>query len=107
MALSRLSITALKLDPEALSLALSAAIDFERFADFAEPLSQALDSSIIERQWGADRHQWLLEFEGSQIWLHYEFYGGSCWLATLRPTDFDVLEYLATLLTPYLISEAL
>ncbi|MGL5360129.1 MAG: DUF3630 family protein, partial [Shewanella sp.] len=90
-----------------LSLAISANIDFERFDEFAEPLRRALDCSVIERQWGADRHQWLLEFEGSQLWLNYEFYGGSCWLAAQRPDDFDVLEYLATLLTPYLISETL
>ena len=97
-----MKLQAIHLDKAALSLAISAEIDFDRFADFAEPLVAALDCHVRERQWGADRHQWLLEFEGSQLWLNYEFYGNICWLSTEREADFEVLEYLATLLKPYL-----
>ncbi|MGZ9897019.1 DUF3630 family protein [Shewanella gaetbuli] len=89
------------LDRDNLSLMISAEIDFEHFEQFAEPLAAALDCSIGERQWGADRHQWLLDFEGSQLWLHYEFYGDICWISTKRADEFDVLEYLYGLLTPY------
>ena len=100
--LKAISLDTISLDRSALSLAVSADIDFDRFADFAEPLAAALDCTVRERQWGADRHQWLLEFEGSQLWLNYEFYGNICWLSTEREADFEVLEYLATLLQPHL-----
>lgn len=97
-----MKLQAIHLDKAALSLAINAEIDFDHFTDFAEPLVAALDCHVRERQWGADRHQWLLEFEGSQLWLNYEFYGNICWLSTEREADFEVLEYLATLLKPYL-----
>lgn len=100
--LKAISLDTIRLDRSALSLAVSADIDFDRFADFAEPLAAALDCTVRERQWGADRHQWLLEFEGRQLWLSYEFYGNICWLSIEREADFEVLEYLATLLQPHL-----
>ena len=100
--LKAMSLDTISLDKSALSLAVSADIDFDCFADFAEPLAAALDCTVRERQWGADRHQWLLEFEGSQLWLNYEFYGNICWLSTEREADFEVLEYLAILLQPHL-----
>ena len=100
--LKAMSLDTISLDKSTLSLAVSADIDFDCFADFAEPLAAALDCTVRERQWGADRHQWLLEFEGSQLWLNYEFYGNICWLSTEREADFEVLEYLATLLQPHL-----
>jgi hypothetical protein len=102
-----MKLHAISLDSGALSLAISADIDFDRFEDFAEPLVAALDCQVRERQWGADRHQWLLEFEGCQLWLNYEFYGNICWLSTEREADFEVLEYLATLLKSHLLSESL
>ena len=100
--LKAISLDTISLDRSALSLAVSADIDFDRFADFAEPLAAALDCTVRERQWGADRHQWLLEFEGSQLWLNYEFYGNICWLSVEREADVEVLEYLATLLSRHL-----
>ncbi|UCX03362.1 DUF3630 family protein [Shewanella glacialimarina] len=100
-----MNIESATLDRENLSLLISANINFEQFADFAEPLAAALDCQIRERQWGADRHQWLLDFEGSQLWLHYEFYGDICWLSTERQDEFDVLVYLHSLLQPYIQSK--
>lgn len=88
----------LTLDRESKSLSISDDISFDRFEGFAEPLAQALDCRVIERHWGADRHQWLLEFEGTLLQLNYEFYGDICWLSVERDDDFEVLEYLATLL---------
>ena len=97
-----LKISQLTLDADSLSLAIEAEVDFEHFSDFAEPFVRALDCHVRERQWGADRHQWLLDFEGSLIGLHYEFYGDICWLSCERAADFEVLVYLAGLLQPYL-----
>lgn len=94
----------LQLDPEAKSLSLKADIDFEQFELFAEPLVSAMDCRIIERQWGADRHQWLLDFEGCRVGLHYEFYGDICWLSVDNEQDVEVLTYLMTLLKPFVLA---
>ena len=97
-----MKLNAIKLARETLSLSVLADIDFEQFELFAEPLAAAIDCRVVEKQWGADRHQWLLEFEGSHIQLHYEFYGDICWLATEREDEFEVLVYLAELMKPHL-----
>ncbi|MCL1112030.1 MULTISPECIES: DUF3630 family protein [Shewanella] len=89
-----------KFDPDALSIMIQAQVDFEQFEQFAEPLAAALDCDIRERQWGADRHQWLLNFEGCPVWLHYEFYGDICWLSVDSANDIEVLGFLTHLLTP-------
>ncbi|MBB1269372.1 DUF3630 family protein [Shewanella sp. SR44-3] len=93
-------LASVQLNQQALSLLIEADIDFEAFEEFAEPLAKALDCQVRERQWGADRHQWLLDFEGSQLWLNYEFYGDICWISTQNAAEFDVLQYLASLLQP-------
>jgi hypothetical protein len=95
-----ITITSVQLNQQALSLHIEADIDFDAFDAFAEPLALALDCQVRERQWGADRHQWLLDFEGSPLWLNYEFYGDICWLSTQNDAEFDVLQYLAGLLQP-------
>lgn len=98
----KMKLNAIQLDSAALSLSVSGDIDFDHFETFAEPLAQALDCRVRERQWGADRHQWLLDFEGTPLWLNYEFYGNICWLSVEREADVEVLEYLATLLSRHL-----
>ncbi|GIU42568.1 hypothetical protein BEL05_01665 [Shewanella colwelliana] len=95
------------LDAASKSLSIRDTIDFDRFELFAEPLVLSLDCRIIERHWGADRHQWLLEFEGTLLQLNYEFYGDSCWLSVERSEDVEVLEYLETLLSQSRLSKAL
>lgn len=93
-----MKISTVSVDPQAKSLSIVAEIDFDRFELFAEALVKALDCRVIERHWGADRHQWLLDFEGSLLQLNYEFYGDVCWLSVERDDDVEVLVYLATLL---------
>jgi hypothetical protein len=91
-----------QLDPQALSIVIQAEVDFEQFERFAEPLAAVLDCDIRDRQWGADRHQWLLNFEGSPLWLNYEFYGDICWISTDNAKELDVLAFLLTLLAPHI-----
>ncbi len=86
------------LNLQARTLSITADILFDQFEHFAEPLVQSMDCRIIERHWGADRHQWLLDFEGTLLQLNYEFYGDICWLSVERDDDVEVLEYLAKLL---------
>ncbi|QSX40613.1 DUF3630 family protein [Shewanella cyperi] len=86
------------LDNDAGTLQIRGEINFDDFAAFAEPLVESLDCRVLERQWGADRHQWLLDFEGCQLWLNYEFYGDVAWLASDRAEDIEVLAFLEHLL---------
>ncbi len=97
-----MKLSGLKLDAQARSLSIEADINFDQFEKFAEPLSRAIDSRVIEQHDGADRHQWLLFFEGTYIQLNYEFYGDICWLSVERDDEFEVLEYLESLLRSWL-----
>ncbi|MCL2916241.1 DUF3630 family protein [Shewanella corallii] len=96
--MEQIKVAGFQLDPTNLSLQIHAQVDFEQFDDFALPLTTALDCRILEKQWGADRHQWLLDFEGTRLWLHYEFYGDICWLSVERQDELEVLDYLSRLL---------
>ncbi|BAJ03936.1 DUF3630 family protein [Shewanella violacea] len=93
-----MKLESLQLDPVAKSLSIQAKIDFDQFDLFAEPLAAAMDARVIERHDGADRHQWLLTFEGTLIQLNYEFYAEICWLSVEAEDEVEVLEYLASLL---------
>lgn len=70
------------------------ALDWDSFPALADALLQEWELVVIEREWGADRHSWLLEFEGSRLRLEYEHYSG-CWLTTVHPADQEVLFWLA------------
>ncbi|NRB24467.1 DUF3630 family protein [Shewanella sp.] len=93
-----MKLESLQLDQVANSLSIQAQIDFEQFHLFAEPLAAAMDARVVERHDGADRHQWLLIFEGTHMQLNYEFYADICWLNVENEAEFEVLEYLAGLL---------
>ena len=93
-----MKLESLQLDQVANSLSIQAQIDFEQFHLFAEPLAAAMDARVVERHDGADRHQWLLIFEGTHMQLNYEFYADICWLSVESEAEFEVLEYLASLL---------
>ena len=67
---------------------------WDNFPALAEALVEGWELIPIEREWGADRHSWLLEFEGSRIRLEYEHYSG-CWLEAVRPADREALLWLA------------
>ncbi|MBR9728171.1 DUF3630 family protein [Shewanella intestini] len=95
-----LKIFSVKFDNSDSSLLIEAEVDFDHFEQFAEPLALAMDCEIKERQWGADRHQWRLMFEGTGLVMHYEFYGNICWIKPERPQDGEVIEYLAALIKP-------
>ncbi|MFQ6371915.1 DUF3630 family protein [Shewanella sp. YIC-542] len=86
-----------RLDRQAQTLFFSVTCDFEQFPQLAARLCQCLDLQVVAQEWGADRHQWLVEFEGTRLWLHFESYSTSCWLSCQQPQDMDVLQYLQTL----------
>ena len=69
-------------------------LDWGSFPTPAEGLLQEWELAALERGWGADRHSWLLEFEGSRFRLEYEHYSG-CWLAAVQPDGAEALLWLA------------
>ncbi|MGL5326350.1 MAG: DUF3630 family protein [Aeromonas sp.] len=70
------------------------ALDWDMFPALAKALLQEWELVVLERECGADRHSWLLEFEGSWLRLEYEHYSG-CWLTAVHPADREVLFWLA------------
>lgn len=87
------------LDHKNLSLLIHAEIDFDNFAEYAQSLLKNIDCTLVEKNWGADRHQWLLDFEGCRLWLNYEFYTDSCWLHVEKSEDLPVLTFIFQLLS--------
>lgn len=69
------------------------ALCWDNFPALAEALLQGWELRLQGKEWGADRHSWLLEFEGSQLRLEYEHHGG-CWLAAVQPADREVVLWL-------------
>lgn len=83
-----------QIDEEAGVLTLSCpGLCWDNFPALAEALVQGWELASLERDWGADRHSWLLEFEGSQLRLEYEHHSG-CWLEAVRPADREVALWL-------------
>ncbi|MCW8333099.1 DUF3630 family protein [Vibrio sp. SCSIO 43135] len=72
--------------------------DFDYFPELGEQLVSMLSASVIEKQWDADIHSWLIDFEGCQLFLKAEHYSESLWLEALSVADSqEELDYLAGL----------
>ncbi|KUJ00539.1 DUF3630 family protein [Vibrio sp. MEBiC08052] len=74
--------------------------DFDSFPRLGARLIELLPASIIEKQCDADIHTWLIDFEGTRLFLKAEHYAGALWLETLNPTeDREITDFLARMLT--------
>ncbi|GLT18981.1 aminopeptidase [Vibrio zhanjiangensis] len=72
--------------------------DFDSFPQMAEHLLQQLSATVVEKQWDADIHSWLIDFEGCQMLLKSEHYSESVWLEALNvKSSREELDYLANL----------
>ncbi|EGA68273.1 hypothetical protein VISI1226_18406 [Vibrio sinaloensis DSM 21326] len=72
--------------------------DFDSFPQLADKLVKLLSASVIEKQWDADIHSWLIDFEGCQLFLKSEHYSESVWLEALSIDDSQQeLDFLASL----------
>ncbi|SHO58278.1 DUF3630 family protein [Vibrio quintilis] len=70
--------------------------DFDSFPSLGETLVSLLSAHIKEKQTDADLHTWLIDFEGTSLFLKAEHYSGSIWLEALqREQSFEVLDYIA------------
>ncbi|WP_028111346.1 DUF3630 family protein [Ferrimonas kyonanensis] len=75
------------------------AADDDTLAQLVPLMLARLDCRLLEHSWGADRHLWLLEFEGCRLALQYEALCDTLWLQAERAGDQEVTEYLAQLWT--------
>ncbi|MGO1246576.1 MAG: DUF3630 family protein [Oceanisphaera sp.] len=69
-------------------------LTFNNFAPWAERLLTELDLELIEREQGADYHQWLLRFEGCQLFLCFQHYADCAWLQPVSSIDQEVADWL-------------
>lgn len=72
--------------------------DFDSFPDLAERMLDLLSATAIEKQWDADIHSWLIDFEGCQMFLKSEHYSESIWLEALSIEESrEEFDFLASL----------
>ncbi|OAJ95482.1 DUF3630 family protein [Vibrio bivalvicida] len=72
--------------------------DFDSFPQLAEKLIKLLSASVVEKQWDADIHSWLIDFEGCQLFLKSEHYSECIWFEALAIDDSkEELDFLASL----------
>lgn len=72
--------------------------DFDSFPQLADKLVKLLSASVVEKQWDADIHSWLIDFEGCQLFLKSEHYSESIWFEALAIEDSKPeLDFLASL----------
>ncbi len=69
-------------------------LTMETFPAWAETLVRELDLELIEREEGADYHQWLVGFEESRLLLCFQHYADCAWLQPLSEQDQDVADWL-------------
>lgn len=70
-------------------------LSFENFNAHALALVAEIGARECERHWGADRHAWVVEFEGCHLMLEFEDYTNSAWFAPIKEQDKNVLVLLA------------
>lgn len=72
--------------------------DFDSFPELGERLVSLLSARMVEKQWDADIHSWLVDFEGCQLFLKAEHYSECVWFEALAVDDSkEELAFLASL----------
>ncbi len=71
------------------------ALSFESFTELAPTLVALLDARVCDKNWGADRHAWVLEYKNINLLFEFEDYTGSAWLAVAREEEQSMLVEIA------------
>lgn len=72
-----------------------AGLNFENFTTLAPTLVELLDARLCDKNWGADRHAWVLEYQDINLLFEFEDYTASAWLAVAREEDQGILVEIA------------
>ncbi|WP_116869907.1 DUF3630 family protein [Vibrio splendidus] len=79
-------------------LVTTPSFDFDSYPEIGEHLVNLLSATVVEKQWDADMHSWLVDFEGCQMFLKSEYYSESVWFESLSPeASREEFDYLAAL----------
>ena len=74
-------------------------VSVELLPQLGEQLVGYLDARIVDQQQDADLHTWLVDFEGTQLFLKVEHYSESVWFEALAPQSAqEELAFIAQLL---------
>ncbi|EOS9876797.1 DUF3630 family protein [Vibrio parahaemolyticus] len=72
--------------------------DLDTFPALGERLVGLLSATVIEKQWDADIHSWLIDFEDCRLFMKAEHYSEAIWLEALNIEESrEELDYLAGL----------
>ncbi|GEM77334.1 DUF3630 family protein [Vibrio sagamiensis] len=72
--------------------------DLDTFPLLGQRLINLLSASVIEKQWDADIHSWLIDFEGCRLFMKAEHYSEAIWFEALAADQSEEeLNYLAGL----------
>ncbi|NOI25355.1 DUF3630 family protein [Vibrio mediterranei] len=72
--------------------------DFDSFDTIASSLVAQLSATVVEKQWDADIHTWLVDFEGCRMLLKGEHYSELMWFEALDITGSkDEFDFLASI----------
>ncbi|CED58110.1 Putative uncharacterized protein [Moritella viscosa] len=71
------------------------AVSFENFTTLAPKLVTLLDARVCDKNWGADRHAWMLEYKDINLLFEFEDYTCSAWLAVTREEDQGIFAEIA------------
>ncbi len=72
--------------------------DVDSFPALGERLVGLLSATVIEKQWDADIHSWLIDFEGCRLFMKAEHYSEAIWFEALNIEESrEELDYLAGL----------
>lgn len=72
-----------------------AGLDFENFTSLAPQLVSLLDARVCDKNWGADRHAWVLEYKNINLLFEFEDYTCCAWLAVAREEEQGILVEIA------------
>lgn len=76
------------------TLTTDISLTMENFPAWAERLVRELELDLVEREEGADYHQWLVAFEGSRLLLCFQHYADAAWLQPLGEQDQEAADWL-------------
>lgn len=77
----------------------NAQLNFENFTEHAPALVAMIGARVCDKNWGADRHAWVLEYDDINLMLEFEDYTNSVWLAVIKAEDSHHLDTIAACLT--------
>ncbi len=74
----------------------SPGIDVDSFSQVGELLISTLSATIVEKQFDADLHSWLIDFEGCRFFFKAEHYSESIWFEAIAvESSREEFDYLA------------